>query len=127
MSLLNRWLHNSEVGRNGEDIAASEVKRDGLKIVERNWRAGKSEIDIIAISKKRKELHIIEVKSRTNSSWEEVGSSLTAQKINALRRGALEYKNSDKRYLDYSLVFDVVVVFFNGKERNVEYVKNIRF
>lgn len=127
MGLFNRWLHNSEIGRNGEDIAAAEVKREGLKIVERNWRAGKSEIDIIAISKRKKELHIIEVKSRTNSSWEEVGSSLTAQKINALRRGALEYKNSDKRYLDYSLVFDVVVVFFNDRGQNVEYVKNIRF
>ncbi len=127
MAFLDRWLHNKRVGDKGEDLASTFLRSKGLKIVARNYQAGKSEIDIIAISKQQKELHIVEVKSRTSSDWQAVGDSLTSQKINALRRGAFDYIKHHIKYKDYNLVFDVVVVFFEGESNKIEYIENIRF
>ena len=122
------WLHNKLIGESGEKIAARYVKKQNLKIIAKNWRAPNTELDIVAICKKKKELHIVEVKSRTSDSWESVGQSLTNQKVNALRRGAIGFKRSHAEFFDYTIIFDVVVVFFNDKgESKVELVSDIRF
>lgn len=45
-------------GKRGEDIAAEYLTKLGYTILERNWRIGKAEIDIIAnISPKTKHTH----------------------------------------------------------------------
>ena len=122
------WLHNKLVGQNGEKIAARYLEKHKLKIVAKNWRVPNVELDIVAICKKKKELHIVEVKSRTSDSWEAVGHSLTNKKVNALRRGAIAFKRSHRDFADYTIIFDVVVVFFNDKkESSVELVSDIRF
>ena len=43
-------IHN-ELGRWGEDYAADFLAAQGYRIVERNWRFGHHDIDIIAICK----------------------------------------------------------------------------
>ena len=40
-------LHN-EIGHLGEDATCEYLKKNGYKIVERNWRLGNIEIDVIA-------------------------------------------------------------------------------
>lgn len=122
------WLHNKFIGQSGERVARRYLKKQGLTIIATNWRSPNSELDVVAISKKKKQLHIVEVKSRTSNNWEAVGESITKQKIAALRRGAVEFKHSHSSVSDYMIVFDVVVVFFleNNKPK-VEYVQNINF
>ncbi len=127
MRFLGRWLHNRSVGKRGEDIVALSLRDRGLKIIARNWQENKSEIDIIAISKKRKTIHIIEVKSRTSNDWEAVSASLTSQKVGALKRGAYEFIAVNPKYKGYALQFDVAVVFFSGDNHSIEYIENIRF
>lgn len=132
MILSKLWQHNKNVGTKGECLVARYVKKTlKLRVIERNWRETKSELDIIAISRKRKELHIIEVKSRTNTDWEGVARSLSYQKVSALRRGAIEFVQLNDKYKSYTLMFDVAVVFF-GKEKEskdieIKYIENIRF
>lgn len=122
------WLHNQFVGQSGERIAARYLKRQGLTIIATNWRSVNSELDIVAVSKKRKQLRIIEVKSRTSDNWEAVGESITKQKIAALRRGAVAFKHSHSDFYDYVIVFDVVVIFFlENKEPRIEYIQDINF
>ncbi len=43
----------------GEDIAVKILKKNGLRILERNWHMGNLEIDIIA--ENRKEIAFVEV------------------------------------------------------------------
>ena len=47
----------------GEDIAVNYLKKKGYKIIERNFRKGYGEIDIIAL--KKNVLVFVEVKTRT--------------------------------------------------------------
>jgi len=50
-------------GQQGEDAAAKYLRRQGFKIIARNVRAGRNEIDIVA--QEGKTLVIVEVRSRT--------------------------------------------------------------
>lgn len=56
-------FHN-EIGRLGEDYACDVLRGKGLKILDRNWRMGHLEMDIICCSKT--ELIFVEVKTRTS-------------------------------------------------------------
>ena len=40
---------SSSYGKEGEEIAVSYLISKGYQIIERNWRFGKEEVDIIAI------------------------------------------------------------------------------
>ena len=53
------------IGQKGEDIAAEIMRKKGYRIMERNWRMGHLETDIIA--EKRKEIVFVEVKTRTST------------------------------------------------------------
>lgn len=56
--------HN-EIGKLGEDIACSDLRKSGYSIVERNWRLGHLEVDIIAEDKET--VVFVEVKTRTST------------------------------------------------------------
>ena len=54
-----------ELGKTGEDIAVAHLEGKGYRILDRNWRWGKEEIDIIAIDGNF--LVIVEVKTRNSN------------------------------------------------------------
>lgn len=60
-------LHN-EIGHLGEDATCEYLTKKGYKIVERNWRLGNIEIDIIAENKT--DIVFVEVKTRTTTFGE---------------------------------------------------------
>jgi putative endonuclease len=80
---------NTDLGRKGEDIACKYLLKKGYQIKERNWRFQNAEIDIIAFDKK--ELIIVEVKTRSAVIYEEPRDSITNQKIRFLVNAAEEY------------------------------------
>lgn len=51
----------------GEGIAAAWLPAKGFEILERNWRSGRYEIDIVA--SRQGKLHFIEVKTRRNDRY----------------------------------------------------------
>ena len=55
--------NTTEIGRYGEDMAAKLLRKKGYKILERNFRAGHNEIDIIAQNKDY--TVFVEVKTRS--------------------------------------------------------------
>lgn len=57
---------SKQTGDSGEMIAAVFLESLGYRILERGWRTGRLEVDIVAISPDSV-LHIVEVKSRTVS------------------------------------------------------------
>lgn len=78
-----------EIGQRGEDAAVDYLRRHGFLILERNWRNGRYEIDIIA--RRWDEIHFVEVKSRKAGGWTTPEEAINAQKFRALRRAASLY------------------------------------
>lgn len=47
----DRGNHRQSIGKQGEDIACNLLRSMGHTILERNWRSGHLEIDIISFDK----------------------------------------------------------------------------
>jgi putative endonuclease len=56
-----------DLGRRGEDEAAAYLAALGYRIVDRNWRCGVGEIDIVALD--GRELVVVEVKTRRSRAY----------------------------------------------------------
>ena len=61
----SREDHRRDLGRRGEDIACDLLRKMGHTILERNYRNGHLEIDIISIDADG--IHFVEVKTRRDS------------------------------------------------------------
>ena len=106
------------IGNQAEDKAANYLKKQGYKIIERNYNLPCGEIDIIA--KKDKTIVFVEVKYRTNS--EEFGGALGAVNKTKQKRvinAALSYIKNKKPAFD-ALMFDIIAV----SEDKIEHIKN---
>lgn len=88
-------------GALGEQAAVDYLRQKGFVIIERNWRMGRSEVDIIA--SRYDEIHFVEVKTRKFSSMTAPEEAITEQKMRAMRRAAsaylaLHYSNLEPRF-----------------------------
>lgn len=73
-------------GREGEDAAARAVQARGWKILDRNWRAGHLELDIVC--EDGEELIFLEVKTRAENCLVSPLEALTREKRRRLIRAA---------------------------------------
>ncbi len=91
-------------GAIGEQAAVDYLRQNGFMIVERNYRVGRSEIDIIA--SRYDELHFVEVKTRKFSSMTAPEEAITEQKMRAMRRAASAYMAQHRSVLEpkFSLI-----------------------
>lgn len=109
-------------GNRGEDLAVEWLRDRGFYIVERNWRAGSYEIDIIA--QHYDTLHFVEVKTRKKGGWQSAYDSIDEQKIRTLRRGAMAYRA--KHHIRLDLQFDLIAVTTDtATGTTIEYTENI--
>ena len=110
------------VGRQGEDEACLYLIKLGHTIVERNWRCGHLETDIISLI--GNELHFVEVKSRTEPVAADPEVNVNRSKRRRIVSCALAYLNSEKRAWlpeDLELCLDVITVVFRENEDEIEY------
>lgn len=113
----------------GEDKACEYLKKIGFKIIERNFRKGYGEIDIVAIDPSAGSgqvvLCFIEVKTRTSNQFGTPLEAITYWKLKSLIKTAEFYKMTH-RNLPESLRIDAISVILNGNEvQNIELTRNI--
>lgn len=77
------------LGKRGEDIAAAHLSRRGYKVLERNWRCARGEIDIIATFGAH--LVFVEVKTRSSRAFGAPLESITFLKLSRLKSLALAW------------------------------------
>ena len=80
---------SADTGRRGEQAAVDYLRRAGYAILERNWRSGRYELDIVA--RRWDVLHFVEVKTRRAEGLTTPEEALTPRKFAALRRAAEAY------------------------------------
>lgn len=99
----------ARTGRLGEEAAAAWLEQAGCIIAARNWRAGRYELDIVAL--RGRELRFVEVKTRRLGSLTAPEEALTPPKQRALRRAALAFlAASHGRFDACELHFDLIAV-----------------
>ncbi len=111
----------------GEDKACEYLKKLGFKILERNFRKGYGEIDIVVIeqTKDEKVLVFVEVKTRTSNQFGSPLEAVTYWKLKSLIKTAQYYKMTHPK-LPESLRIDAVAIILNGNEvQNIELTRNI--
>ncbi|HSX40123.1 MAG TPA: YraN family protein [Candidatus Saccharimonadales bacterium] len=108
----------------GEDIATKYLQKSGYKIIERNFRKGYGEIDIVAV--KDNTLVFIEVKTRTSNKFGTPGEAITYWKLKSLIKTAQFYKMTH-RNLPEALRIDAVSVklLSNNEVEDIEHIQNI--
>ena len=76
-------------GRAGEDAAARWLAKKGYVIIKRNHFAPGGEIDIIAL--RRRVLHFIEVKTRSNDLYGAPADAVTHEKLAHIKAAARDF------------------------------------
>lgn len=82
-------MDRTELGARGEQAAAAYLERIGMQVVQRNWRTGRGEIDIVAID--GDELVLCEVKTRSTEARGSAEEAVSPAKQKRLARLAQAY------------------------------------
>ena len=111
-------LRTSRIGEAGEQMACDFLQSQGHQILDRNWRSGHLELDII--SEAPDGVHFVEVKARTAPVTTTVLDQVNAVKQKRISAAAGQYLN--KKHMEGKEVFfDIVSVLFDGEQTVVRY------
>lgn len=117
-----------DLGRRGEDVAAAHLEARGYRILHRNYRFNREEVDLVCFQPYPRyedggEIVFVEVKTRRGGGFGRPEDAVTPEKQRAIFRVAEAYLHEHR--LDGALVrFDVVAVSFEGGEPRVEHFEN---
>jgi putative endonuclease len=103
-------------GGAAESLAADYLERQGLKVLERNYRCRFGEIDLVARSGAL--LVFVEVRARESETFGGAAGSITATKRRRIVAAARHFLA--RRKVDSACRFDVVLVC--GSEQRVEWI-----
>ncbi len=112
-----------EFGSKGEELASKFLEKLDYDIVERNYRFGHGEIDIIAKDNKRNHLVFVEVKSRKNDEFGPPELAVTPSKQKQLRKIAAAYLY-EKEINDLDCRMDVIAIEFQHKPPLINHIEN---
>lgn len=109
--------HNMELGKRGEDAAVKFLERKGFTILERNWKCTAGEADIIAEFENwdYREIHFIEVKTRTSTC-----TGFPEEAVDQRKRR--RYERISEMYLrehcpgEARVTFDVISLLVTGSD-----------
>ncbi len=109
--------HN--VGRDGEDIAARYLEVEGYMIMDRNWRCGHKEIDIVV--RNENTIVFVEVKTRCGTEYGNPEDAVNFRKIRRIVNSADAYLRLHS--IDLDVRFDIVTVVVENGVFKVEHIK----
>ena len=107
-------------GKMGEEMAARYLEDQGYIIVERNYRKGHLEIDLIALDED--EIVVVEVKTRSHDVILDPEDAVGHKKRLALIRLANQYARSHGRTENIRL--DIVAIVSNADNTEIKHIKN---
>jgi putative endonuclease len=112
------------LGREGERVAARHLRRNGYKILYRNFRAPHGgEVDIVCRDKTCATLVFIEVKTRSSLAFGAPVEAVTREKQKLIARGALAWLELLGNP-DILFRFDIVEVLFEEDHASFHIIKD---
>ncbi|MDZ7876834.1 MAG: YraN family protein [Saprospiraceae bacterium] len=114
--------HN-EIGQRGEDIAADYLTQKNYTILDRNWRCGRAEIDVVAMHGTI--LVFAEVKTRSNDLFQRPESAVNEKKRRLLARAAVAYMR--KIGHEWAIRFDIIAIVKHDTQFFVDHFEDAFF
>lgn len=114
-----------EIGRAGEEFAASYLSRDGYTIVARNWRIRGGEIDIVALDGDT--LVFVEVKVRQERGSVLAESTVDHRKLGRIMLAAEYFVYEHEEFLDNVWRVDLIAITMSrtGAVRGMQHYQNL--
>ena len=114
-------MDKKDLGKKGEELALRFLKKNGYRLIEKNYVCKLGEMDIIA--KEKDTLAFIEVKTRTSATFGPPQLAVNAAKQRQLSKVALYYLK-EKKLEDIKARFDVVAILLGPQGEEIELIKD---
>jgi putative endonuclease len=116
-----------QIGVRGEDLACAELERQGLQVLERNWRCRLGEIDIVAAEAGASGLTMVfcEVKCRSGLGFGHPLEAITFTKRRTLRQLAAVWMRQHRVKASAIRLDAIGVVLAPGEEPSVTHVRAV--
>lgn len=118
--------NQSSKGKSAENTACDHLKKNGLKLIEKNFNSRYGEIDLIMQHKST--LVFVEVRYRKNADYGGAKASITPSKQSKVRKTALYYMQLKGR--EFNARIDVVAItevnsdIKNKSALDIEWIQN---
>ena len=113
--------HN-ELGKWGEDLAGDYLQRKGYTIIERDWKSGRRDLDIVA--KNGDVIVFVEVKTRCNSLYGQPEEAVDYRKLQSLQQAINHYIKF--RHIRQEVRFDIIsIVGTIGAEPDIQHIQDV--
>ncbi|PSQ83693.1 MAG: YraN family protein [Bacteroidetes bacterium QS_7_67_15] len=109
-----------KTGERGEDVAAAYLEENGWRILDRNYRFERAELDLVCFepaehSEEGGVIVIVEVKARTGLGFGRPEEAVTPEKQRHVTRAATAYLH-ERRLENARIRFDVVSVLLGDEQ-----------
>ena len=112
-----------EIGKRGEELASDFLKQKGMKILNRNYRFDRGEIDLVCLDDKS--LVFVEVKTRTNQEYGVPIEAVSEKKASQIRKVAEGFLMEYGAGLEFQEIrFDIVGILLKGNKEIIEHIEN---
>ena len=114
--------HN-ELGGWGEDLAVAYLQGKDYTIIERDWKSGRRDIDIIA-KDETETIVFVEVKTRRNRAFGEPEDAIDYRKMQSLQLAINHYIKFHR--INSRVRFDIIsIVGTIGSEPEINHIKDV--
>lgn len=113
-------MKKRELGRQGEELAVSYLKKKGYRILDQNYYTRYGELDIVC--RKANQLVFVEVKTRRNTSYGSPEEAITPRKIQHLKRAAAVYLESVNPSF-HEVRFDVIAIILEEGQEKINHIE----
>jgi putative endonuclease len=124
---MPRTGSKQQIGVRGEDLACAELERQGMRVLERNWRCRLGEIDIVAAEAGRTGLTLVfcEVKCRSGLGFGHPLEAITFSKMQRLRQLAALWMREHCMKVSAIRLDAIGVVMVPGQEPSLSHVRAV--
>jgi putative endonuclease len=113
----------NDIGDRGEEMAAAHLDDAGYRILERNYRHERNEVDLVCEDPEEDEFVFVEVKTRSGTGFGVPEASITEEKRQSLRAAARGYLHEEEAE-GAPARFDVVAIMLADGTPEIRHYEN---
>ncbi len=121
---MKKCIYKNRLGKAGESIAEEFLNEKGYKLIARNFRYERSEIDLIVCDDTNKVLIFVEVKTRRNKKYGEPEESINGSKQASIKKAAEGFLLENSEYEKFDLRIDVVSIQVDESGIDINHIVN---